>query len=311
MPLYRDYRLRLRLRAPLGTPMHADTLFGHLVWQVVHDDGAGAVADFLEPFLAGRPPFVLSDALPAGPLPRPLLPTVLLAGDGTSRHAYSRARKIAKASFVPAEDLVRWAADPEWVPRLEMSPWLAVKMPHAAIDRMTGTTTPGGQFYETEYQALAPREGVEPGALDLYLRAEPDWADRVEALLRGVARTGFGRDRSTGLGTFEVAGTEDLTGLFGDPAGMDGFISLSSWVPATQDPTEGRWRLRVKRGFLSESAGGGNPFKRPLLQLEPGSVMRCGSVPAPCYGRMVRHIAPGMPEAVQYGFALAVPCRWR
>jgi len=308
---YRDYRFRLRLRAPLGTPMHADTLFGHLVWQVIYAEGPGEAAAFLEPFLGGRPPFVLSDAFPAGLLPRPLFPAALPADQSASRENYARMRKIGKAPFIPVEDFLQFAVNPEFDLRPVASPWHTVKIPHAAIDRLTGTTTPGGQFYETEYLVLAPREGVETGLLDLYVRAETDWADRVETLLRGVAASGFGRDRSTGLGAFEVTAREDIGGLFGEPAGRDGFISLSSWVPAAEDPTEGRWRLRVKRGFLGEGAGRGNPFKRALLQLEPGSVMRCGTPPAPWYGRMVRNIAPGMPEAVQYGFALAVPCRWR
>ena len=73
-----------------------------------------------------------------------------------------------------------------------------------------------------------------------------------------------------------------------------------------------RWRLRVKRGFLGEHAVSGNPFKRPLVQFEPGAVFHAaGTAVGPYYGRLVSEIAPGMPAAVQNGYTFAVPCRWR
>lgn len=48
--------------------------FPSLVGALARQDGPAAVADFLEPFLAGEPPFVLSDEFLAGLLPRPMLP---------------------------------------------------------------------------------------------------------------------------------------------------------------------------------------------------------------------------------------------
>jgi len=311
---YRDYRVRLRLRSPLGTPMLADTLFGHLAWEVARREGPEGVSTFLEPFLAGEPPFVLSDAFPEGLLPRPMLPTGRIPGDAESREAYARIKQVAKAPFLSVPDFLEVVTDPSRAPEPVPSPWRTVKTPRASIDRGTWTTTPGGRFFETESLALAAGEaatGDGSRGLDVYLRAREGWEERALTLLRWVAKTGFGRDRSVGLGEFVVEGLEPLGDLFTGVAGADGFVSLSSWVPAAGDPVEGRWRARVKRGFLGEAAGGGNPFKRPLVQLEPGSAMRTGSPPRPCYGRMVRHIAPGMPEAAQYGFALAVPCRWR
>jgi len=304
VPLYRDYRLTLRLLAPLGTPMHSDTLFGHLVWQVRFAEGQAGVKAFLAPFLAGEPPFILSDAFPQGLLPRPLLPRPHV--EAASPAAYASLKRWQKAPFVRVTDFLTLvqgrppAGDPV------DDPWQSVQMPHAAIDRSIGTSSGQGRFFQTEAHIL-PGDGL----LEVYLRAADDWVAKVETLVRQVARIGFGRDKSVGNGAFELVALEPWEG-FASFRGADAFVSLSTMIPAATDPTEGFWRLRVKRGYLGENAGGGNPFKRPLLQFEPGAVFRTGpDTPRPFYGRIVPNVAPGMSEAVQCGLALAVPCRWR
>jgi len=125
-------------------------------------------------------------------------------------------------------------------------------------------------------------------------------------MLAERAPLGFGRDRSTGAGAYEVVDCQPWDG-FGDLPGASGFVSLSSYCPAKDDPTAGRWRIRLKYGKLGENAGGGNPFKRPLLQLEPGAIFLTDKV-RPYYGRVVSDIAPGMPQAIQNCYTLAVPC---
>ncbi|MBW7863927.1 MAG: hypothetical protein GX580_16235 [Candidatus Hydrogenedens sp.] len=300
-----DYRLRLRLLSPLGTPMQSDTLFGHLAWHAAHTGGEGGAAAFLAPFLAGNPPFVLSDAFPAGLLPRPLFPVPFAGVDKMDVARFSEAKRLQKAPFVAAEDFVRLlGAHAAVAPRGD--PWVTVETPHAAMDRNTWTTTPGGQFYMTEARVLA--DGFD--AVDIYVRElAEDAAARVAETFRDIAQVGFGRDKSTGHGAFEVLALDPWQG-FAAPEGADGFVSLSTCMPAADDPADGRWRLRVKRGYLGEMAGGGNPFKRTMLQLTPGAVFRTAGAPKAWYGRIVPDVAPGMPEAVQCGLALAAPCRW-
>jgi len=301
---YRDYRLRVKLLSPLGTPMQSDTLFGHLVWQIARRDGAEAVAAFLDPFLAGAPPFILSDAFPAGLLPRPLLPFAWRAAEGP-RDAYAEAKRRGKAPFIRAEHFAGVASGKETSPEPVSSPWGTVEIPHAPIDRNTGTTTSDLKFHFTEVETLT--HGFD--SVDIYIRATGGWAEKATELLRDMSPSGFGRDKSVGCGAYEVVALVPWDG-FGEVHSADAFISLSTFMPASNDPTDGRWRIRVKRGYLGEMAGEGNPFKRPLIQFEPGAAFRTPEGPAPFYGRMVAGIAPGMPDAVQCGYSLAVPCRW-
>ena len=312
MAAYSDYRLRLRLLSPLGTPMQSDMLFGHLAWQAAWRGGDEGVAAFLKPFLAGEPPFVLSDAFPAGLLPRPQFsepPSVSAAQD---RREFAASKRRLKAPFVSADDFVRLLAGPADIAPMD-SPWVFVETLHARIDRSTDTTTPGGQLFATQAQSLA--DGYD--GVDVYVRALDGWRERIMDMFAELSRTGFGRDKSAGSGAFEVV-SMDTFPCFSALNDANGFVSLSTYMPKADDPTEGRWRLRVKRGYLGEMAGDGNPWKRTMIQLEPGAVFQTGGAPKPWYGRMVRDIAPGMPRdeehgkpgAVQCGLTLAVPCRW-
>ena len=305
---YQDWQITLRLLAPLGTPMQSDTLFGHLCWQVAFRDGDEGVRRFLEPFCDARPPFVLSDAFPAGLLPRPLLPRkVEVAKD---RQQYAAGKQREKAPFVTIAGFRSLVTDADEPPEPIADPWKTVKTPHAAINRLIDTTgsreDQAGQFFHTQAQALQRDNRVQ-----IYLRTMTDCQPRVLELLERLGQMGFGRDKSVGHGHFAVESCQAWDG-FGRDEDAGAFVSLSTLMPAAGDPTNGRWRLRIKRGYLGEHAGAGNPFKRPLVQLTPGAVFHTKGEPVrPFYGRMVGDVAPGMPEAVQCGLTLAVPCRWR
>lgn len=304
-----DYRIRIRLKAPTGTPWQSDTLFGHLAWQVAR----GAVTDldiesFLAPFRAGEPPFVLSDGFPGDLLPRPFLPVP--TGAAVTQKEYEEQRKRRKSRFVSVQDFaaIRKGDHTAWEGKDD--PWERFEVPHASLNRLTEATTgpegeaEGGAFFQTSLMAIRDPNITH---LALYLRAELPWAERVVELLQGLSLLGFGRDRSVGVGAFEVEDCQPWEGFVPLP-GANGFVSLSSFCPAATDPTRGRWRVRLKRGKLGENAGGGNPFKRPLIQFEPGAVFWTDGPPRPFYGRAVAGLAPGMPEAIQCCYTLAVPC---
>jgi CRISPR-associated protein Csm4 len=295
-----DHKIRIKLTSPTGTPWQSDTIFGHLCWQVARGVLGIGVEEFLSPFMAGEPPFVLSDAFPAGLLPRPLL------GEKTdvagTPDEYAAKKLWRKAAFYSIDDflLVCRGAEPRGQPYAD--PWLAATVPHASLSRVTGTTAEPGGFFESESAFMH-----DPAELDLYVRSVDGWSEKVMDLLSAVSRVGFGRDKSVGLGAFVVEGMESFNG-FQVFNGADGFVSISSMVPSASDPAIARYRLRLKKGKLGEEWIQPNPFKRPLLEMEPGAVFRTGSTIKSFYGRLVRGLSPARPEVVQNCFALAVPC---
>jgi len=291
------WRIKLRLTSPSGTPWQSDTVFGHLCWQVVYGALDMSIDDFLAPFRDGKPPFVLSDGLPEGYMPRPMFD--LDFPEAKTVEDYARFKAWKKAKFITFADFLRICNGENPLDKPAGDPWMSTMTPHASIDRGSLSVSDEGGFYETVSHSLSDFEH-----LDVYFRAEGDWTDRVVALFEGMSMSGFGRDKSTGLGAFLVSRIEEVRD-FDDVESPSGFVSISSVVPAVDDPTNARYRLRTKYGKLGEGVFS-NPFKRPVLQMEPGAVFYTTGEVRPICGRLVEDIAPGMPEAVQNCYGLAV-----
>jgi CRISPR-associated protein Csm4 len=168
------------------------------------------------------------------------------------------------------------------------------------VNRLTGTTGEEGQLYEFEEYHWSE--------VSIYMKVEQGFEERVQSLLRYVAATGYGKRKSAGYGQVELV-SFGLFGGFPLPPDANGFVSLSNFVPAANDPKQGSWQVLVKYGKMGEEyALGGNPFKRPLLMFRAGSTF----YDSPCreyYGRLVQDISSTYPQAVQYAFALPVPMR--
>lgn len=303
---YECYRLSIGLKSPLGTPLQADTIIGHLAWMVAFNEGAKGVGEFLTPFVAGVPPFVISDGFPTGLIPRPLgIKRSVANNDLTS---YSRERSKRRAEFLQISDFEKARRGQEVIGDPVFSPWEEFETLHAAISRKSNTTTDeGGNLFSTESWVIKGEDpGDEVSTIDLYLSCLKSWRDKTEKLFQQLSMIGFGRDKSVGSGRFNLLKMEEWRG-FGGFNEANGFTALSSFVPAENDPVEGKWRLNIKFGKLGENAGHGNPFKRPFLQIRPGATFYTGDAPKPFYGRVLPGIAPGFPEAIQVCYCLAVP----
>jgi CRISPR-associated protein Csm4 len=288
------WRLRLRPTAPFATPWHADSLFGALAWRCAEAYGEKALLDWLAGFRAGQPPFLLSDALPGDWFPAPIGPD----------YGSPAGEKTKAPVWVDAADFGRMLRDPEYRKPASVAGGERTEPAdrrHASLGRATDRSDAGGALFQIKQRVLSEDTG---GFFSLYLRAESP--DTVEALVRLLSITGFGRKSSTGLGAFEVDGkAERCEGLDGCE-GANGFVSLSHFVPAATDSTSGAWRLLVSYPKYHGSAVG-HPFKGRLVQLAPGSWFHTGPEPRAWYGRWVDTGCAEYPRALQYGFAFAVP----
>jgi CRISPR-associated protein Csm4 len=94
-------------------------------------------------------------------------------------------------------------------------------------------------------------------------------------------------------------------------ANPNGFVSLSPFVPAQNDPVDGVYKTIVKYGKLGENyALCGNPFKKPLLLLKADSVFKTPDTPKEYYGGIINGTASAKPEVVQFAYAFAVPMKY-
>lgn len=125
-------------------------------------------------------------------------------------------------------------------------------------------------------------------------------------LFQYITDTGYGKRKSIGYGQIESMIFEPFDG-FKQPEKINGFVTLSNFVPSADDPTEGFWNMIIKYGKMGEEwAAEDWAFKKPLLMLEAGSTF----YDMPCrdyYGCLVKDLNPHYSQAVQYAFGLPVP----
>lgn len=305
-----DYRLKISLLSPLRTRWQSDTLFGHLVWMTELGACDISTDQLLGPFQNGECPFVFSDGFPEGLMPRPMIYEKREYGFSVSNDAasYSKTKSKRKAAWVNYKDFIKLINGFEMEDEIPDDPWLTHDQLHASLDRRT-LRTGGEGGAGTLYSTVGIIMKKTPARLDIYLRStDESWGLRAIELLRALSKYGgYGSDRSIGYGQFLLDETEKL-GAWYDVNDKNGFVSLSSYVPAENDPVNGAWRVRIKRGKLGEPSGKiNNPFKKPLIQLEPGAVFRTNSQPKPWYGRLVEGLSLEKPAAVQAGYTIAIP----
>lgn len=298
----KTFRAVIRPQSAARSPWQADMLFGQICWALRYTQGADALAEFLAPFRAGTPSLLFSDGFPAGWMPRPLLPC-----------------------RPPTHQLDAWVRSPVFealragddADDYDMPPFTQGRAePKNRVSRTSGQAQPDEQgatgYYADALLFAEPQiDGSTPLDVCVFVRAADDaWAERARDLIAELARGGYGGSKSAGYGQFSLHAWQPWPEFDAPLPNANGFISLSNWVPARTDPTDGCYTTLVKRGKLGEEwASSGNPFKYPLVMLAAGACFRTAGPPQPWYGRLVEQIAEQHPEVVHYGYALAVPAR--
>jgi CRISPR-associated protein Csm4 len=285
-------RAQLIPRAAFGTPPKGDSLFGQLCWAVRHRFGENRLAALLACYTTGEPFLVVSDALPADHLPRPVLPGHWFAPiAGADRKAVKKRRWLPLREVDAPLDawLQHCVTDREL---LKSTPEAADRsfvethpQPHNTLSRATGTT---GRVAFAPYQM--EQHWHAPGArLDLWLVHDPARIsrDEIAELLDDMGAFGFGRDASIGLGKFEVASIEPqqlpaqpdadacLTLAPCAPQGLGWQAERSFYQPFTRFGRHGDVAVQS-----------GRPFKNPVLLAQTGAVLSPHTAPThPFVGR--------------------------
>jgi len=99
-------------------------------------------------------------------------------------------------------------------------------------------------------------------------------------LLNALSEIGFGADVATGRGQFDIVDDpEPVTWLNKPLADANAIVCLSTFQPATTDPTDGLWEAFSKFGKLGPDFGLADVRKRTLIMFRPGACFRTASPP--------------------------------
>jgi CRISPR-associated protein Csm4 len=258
--------------------------------------GEAALKDFLRLYDDGKPPLLVSNGFPGDLLPQLIMPPL----KNVQREQFDQYKKARKRKYILEEEFIRAINGESLPPLSETKPEETVRITlKNQLNRLTTTTDEDHPLYNfTEY--YWPE-------ITVYLKIADDFVDTAKELFQYIADTGYGKRKSVGYGQVESTILFDDTFVgFNQPQKANGFVTLSNFVPAANDPVTGWWNKIVKYGRMGEEwASEDNAFKKPLLMLEAGSTF-FDSSPRDYYGCLVRNLNPAYSQAVQYAFALPV-----
>jgi CRISPR/Cas system CSM-associated protein Csm4 (group 5 of RAMP superfamily) len=275
----RLYRLKLRPTAPWRTPWQADTLAGMMLATAARTLGQQTLrARLIDPMIEGRPPFVLSDAMPGDLLPVPVHLRLSVWPGDTDLKRVKRARWLAPDHFQSARSGGCPAAD---ALLSDADVFHDQARQHNSLSRVTDASFSaeegGGIYQRPETVLLATRPSDEQAnCLSVYVRIlDRAIADLLIELFHQLSLTGFGADTATGRGQFELpedpAPVPHLDEL---PPGANGIVSLSTFQPGAADPVNGYWDAFPKFGKVGPDAGLTDVRKNTLILFRPGASFR-------------------------------------
>lgn len=307
------YCYTLRPLSAFGTPLAGDTLFGQLCWTLRHQLGNARLNELLHDYTSGQPFTVVSDALPAGHVPLPHVPSDAwqesTTADALDRKALKMKKWLPLAALSKPFEQWHGSAQSDAQVAPESATPINRAQPHNAINRHTGTTGEG-QF--APY--AMPQIWFHPAMrFDLYVALDETCLSQAElcAALDYMGATGFGRDASIGLGKFERVGDVPPV-AFTATAGANSYLTLGPCAPQGLGycPVRSTYQVATRFGRHGDAAvQSGQPFKRPVLLAKAGGVFWPETVDVACHfigrglGGVANPVSLAMPETVQQGYA--------
>ena len=330
-------RLRIEPLSGWRTPWQADTLTSMMASALARAHGSERLEfDLLEPWRRGEPPFVLSDACPGDLLPSPTsLP--LWSWPEADRKRVKRTLWLSREQFTTLQQGLKPELSGE-----PPDPFRASVRMRNTLNRQSDRTGELGSLYEVTLDDLAHpgpdlvsiyahplgvtwcrvHKADEPNPyLSIYAKVSSEGSALLRELLTLLSESGFGADASAGFGHFRIADDFEDASWLAEVESADAWVSLSTFQPATGDPTDGFWRSFVKYGKLGPDFGVADVFKRPQWMLHPGACFRVGDSARDWYGRCISSeelLADSTRQALdlpgirplQPAFALAAPMKW-
>jgi CRISPR-associated protein Csm4 len=301
--------LRIRPLSPFGTPLIGDTLFGQLCWTIRNQSGDARLMELLGGYLENRPFCVVSNAFPAGYLPRPTLPPTgfIQPNDAADRKQLKRRRWIPH--FALKQQLRDWlklaCSDYQVTGNNAVTVQKNWTQSHNNINRLTGTTGEGFAPYTMEQFGFAPDM-----VLDIHLAFDPERLKASDFLgwFSVIGTSGFGRDASIGLGKFAVE--DSLICQLQSQANANAYLTLAPCAPqgCGFDNKTSHYQPFTRFGRHGDAAvQSGQPFKTPVLLAAAGAVLKPVKYTAAHYvgqglgGNGI--LSRAIPETVHQGYA--------
>jgi len=298
--------MRIQPCSAFGGSIRGDTLFGQLCWIILHRFGEERLQTLLQGYTEAKPFLVVSDAFPAGFLPKPAWPLYRYNDvPDADRKQVKKRQWLSKTDFtLPMREWLRVCKSEMEITGKHL--WQEKAQPHNTINRLSNTT---GTDIFAPYQ-MAQYWPTQDMPLEIYLCFDAGriYQEEIEIMIEDIGTSGYGRDISIGLGKFELL-KEDSTAWPEQPK-ANAWITLSPCAPQGLPlDAEHCWYQPFTRfgrhGDMAVHTG--RPFKSPVLLVNTGAILTPNKYQKNLFvGQGLGgdgSLSHAIPETVQQGYA--------
>ena len=307
---YTNYTIEVKLTSPVVTRFQSDSLFGHICWAIrfLKWNVSERLDNFLDCYDNNQtPPLLISNGFPKGYLPKPAVPPVtqkelddIIGKENRidNSHIVKTIKKIdiiskdslrehLKDTITPSRLFYSMRKNYKDIEELRKKEQVAI-VQHNTINRIENRVDKG-LFAQEEI--FFNKNG---GEFEIYLKTHYFTRNELERIFRYISEEGFGKDKSTGKGSFDFVIKDGFD--LPESEVSNAFMSLSSYIPRKEDPRDGFYNTLLKYGKLGGIfAKGvpevqGNPFKKPLIMFAAGSTFYDSNISEKTYGSLLKDV---------------------
>lgn len=322
----KEYTITVKIESPYITSFQSDTLFGHICWAIrfLKWEKENKLDDFLSQYdNQNYPPLLISNGFPKNYLPKPIIEPVTqeeleeIMGSENRIEKSFRVKTIKKADLIPKNSfklLQQKSITPKELFKILDKYYEDILdfekerhhllVQHNTINRLKGIVQAGLYSEEEIFYNIGC------GLFEVYLMTNYFTYEELERIFKYISIEGFGRNKSTGRGSFSFEIKEGID--IEDSPRPNAFMSLSSYIPSKNDPVRGYYNIIHKFGKLGGLyAKGipevyGNPFKIPLIMFSAGSTFyNANYKKGEVHGSLLKNVHKNT-NIRHYGYAFSV-----
>lgn len=288
------YKTTINQLSNFSTKLKGDTLFGQLCWMIIFKYGENRLKELLTSY--DETPFlIVSDPFAKGYLPKPKIPSRYLNED------IDKKKENRKKIWLNFDDLKNGNyqnakkdsdIDNEDIEFDNIHNSINYKSFHTEEDNFAP--------YALKEYKFSPKEVYFLINENLFSK------NNLVEILTLLSEYGYGKDTTLGKGRFSFSNLEEQKLEFNSKTVM----TLSPFSPRDIAVQKIFYDPFVRFGKMGANRAYKNPFKKPLLLADSGSVLQFDKIPQkPYIGKAIKNIAQTYDDTIHQGYSIIVPIK--
>ena len=288
------YKTAINQISNFSTKLKGDTLLGQLCWMIVFKYGENRLKELLNSY--EKTPFlIVSDPFATGYFPKPKMPSRYL------NENIDQKKENRKKIWLTFNDLKNGNYQNAKKDSDIKNENIECNNMHNSINYKTFHTD-GDEFapYTLKEYKFLPK--------DIYFLTDENLFSKSELteILTLLSEYGYGKDTTIGKGRFLFSSLQEQRFEFNSTT----FMALSPFSPQGMTVEKIFYEPFVRFGKMGADRAYTNPFKKPLLLADSGSVVKFHNIPKKHYiGKAIKNITQTYNDTVHQGYSIIIPIK--